>query len=291
MKKIILLFAFFLAAQLSYAQFFQASFAAEGNSLVFKLRPNPGGGDITTSWSDIEFFVRWPEGASAFKFGAIAVNHADFPGIAITNNGFDKQGSEKGYVNAWFGTSFFPTPKKAYADGVEYEVFRVSLNVAPDKIDFELVHNTFLKPHYLALVCDGGTDLTNPSGNFFYGHKPIICSIANCPASTPGANHVLRLNNALPVKNLSFQAGNSETEIFLEIFPNPAGEKLQIVLSEPVPGGDIRLYNQLGQLAFQQALGENEQDIQLQVGHLPKGAYWLELHSEKRFWREKIVMQ
>ena len=78
-----MLFLFLLSSFWCKAQFFQATIHKEGNDLVFRLRANPGGGDITTQWSDTEFFVRWPDGSPAFNFGTITVNTTDFPGINI----------------------------------------------------------------------------------------------------------------------------------------------------------------------------------------------------------------
>ncbi|MCB0582280.1 MAG: putative metal-binding motif-containing protein, partial [Phaeodactylibacter sp.] len=189
MKKIFTFIAFFLAFHFCSAQYFQATIVKDNNDLIFKIRPNPGGGDISTGWSDIEFFVRWSDSSPTFAFGAITVNNTDFPGVVIPNNGRNIQGTEVGYINNWFGISFSATPANTYTDGMEYEVFRVALNVPASSIPFELVHNSFFFPHYLALVSNSGTDLTNPDDIFFYGPDALICD-PNCPATTFGNNHV-----------------------------------------------------------------------------------------------------
>ncbi|MEL6274597.1 MAG: T9SS type A sorting domain-containing protein [Bacteroidota bacterium] len=215
----IVCFILFLSFSLSSnAQFFQASMAFDGNDLVFTVRPNPGGGDIITNWSDIEFFLRWPDGSSSFQFGELRVNTLDFPGISIPNNGTNVQGSEVGYTNNWFGTSFAVTPTNTYRDGVEYEVFRIAIDVDPASIDFELVHNNFFFPHYLALISGTGTDLSNQTGNVFYGENAMICS-PNCPATTAGSNHVDPGSTAplLPVELVFFKAEALEGQrTFLE---------------------------------------------------------------------------
>lgn len=191
----ILLFFFWSLSWLPFAQaqFFVATFDKENNDLVFKITPNTGGGDITTGWSDIEFFVRYPDGqAGTFSFGSISINNTDFPGINIPNNGTDAQGSETGFENNWFGTSFSATAARLYEEGMEYEVFRVTISIDPAMVNFELVHNEFFSPTYLALTSQSGGDLTNNGGNKFYGDSPETCN--TCPG--PSNNDILPLAGA-----------------------------------------------------------------------------------------------
>ena len=99
---------------------------------------------------------------------------------------------------------------------MEYEIFRVTLDIAADNIDFELVHNNGFYPHYLALSSGTGSDLSNVAGNMFYGDNAMICS-PNCPATTAGSNHVDEGNSApLPVELFSFTATKMELEVDLD---------------------------------------------------------------------------
>ncbi len=203
------LFTFFLICftiHFCQAQYFQATITKDANDLIFKIKANPGGGNITTDWSDIEFFVRWPDGSPTFNFGAITVNNTNFPGVPIALNGQNAQGSEVGFNNRWFGSSFSVTDTTTYIDGTEYEVFRVALDVPASTIDFQLVHNTNFSPTYLALTSGtGAVDRTAPTGNKFYGTLAMTCT--NCPAATGGTNHVDSGDEgALPVELLSFVA-------------------------------------------------------------------------------------
>ncbi len=201
MNKIYTFLAFLLLPLLSQAQYFQAYAEYQGNDIVFFLRPNPGGGNITTGWSDIEFFLRFPTGSPTFSYGAITINSTDFPGISVPNNGNNMQGSETGYTNTWFGTSYLPTAQQTYNDSQPYEVFRVTIDVDPSTIAFELVHNSFFFPTYLALGSHTGSDLSSTGGsNKFYGGA-ISCS---CPA--PSMNDMLTLATALPVELSDFKA-------------------------------------------------------------------------------------
>lgn len=193
--------AFLLFPLFSQAQYFRAFADYQGNDIVFYLQPNPGGGDITTGWSDIEFFLRYPTSAPVFSYGATTVNSTNFPGISMPYNGDDVQGSEMGYTNSWFGTSYSPTTNQTYTDGQVYEVFRVTLNIDPSTVNFELVHNAFFFPTYLALVSHVGGDMSSTGGvNKFYG------SSENCVCPAPSNNDRLVLGGALPVELHYFTA-------------------------------------------------------------------------------------
>ena len=201
MNKIYLFIAFLCLPLFSQAQYFQAYAEKQGNDLVFFLRPNPGGGNITTGWSDMEFFLRFPTGSATFNYGSIVVNSTDFPGVVMPYNGNNAQGSETGYTNSWFGTSYLPTPTQTYNDGQPYEVFRVTIDVDPATISFELVHNAFFFPTYLALASQTGSDLSSTGGaNKFYG------GAINCSCPSPNNNDVLTLSSALPVELSDFTA-------------------------------------------------------------------------------------
>lgn len=199
---------------ISSAQFFRASFEVDGMDLIFNIQPNPGGGDITTGWSDIEFFVRYPDiQAGSFSFGAITINTTDFPGISIPDNGADAQGSETGFENNWFGTSFTATANQTYTEGQVYEVFRVAVSVDPSTIDFELVANEFFFPHYLALTSQAGGDLTSSSGNKFYGNGATSCT--NCPQTS--TNYLLPLPTLLPAELVHFDVEKiNTTDAFIQ---------------------------------------------------------------------------
>ena len=218
MKNILLTFAIFLLANHVYGQRFLATIDSDLDTLIFKISPT--GGNITTNWSDIEFFVRWPDNSPAFTFGDIVVNYADFPGISIPDNGNDAQGSEVGYTNNWFGTSFSTTSSQTYHFGTDYWVFKVAVNgpAQAANVDFELCHNTNFAPFYLALTSGAGNDLTASGSNLkFFGTNAQICGPANCPASTPGNNHVASLDAPLPVELIHFEVSKyQEQDAYLE---------------------------------------------------------------------------
>lgn len=218
MKNILLILLIFLLAGQVYGQRFLASMESNEDTLIFKISPT--GGSITTNWSDIEFFLRWPDSSPAFTFGDILVNTTDFPGVSIPNNGTDVQGSETGFTNNWFGTSFSATASQTYNFGSDYWVFKVVVNGPAQATDiaFELCHNNNFAPFYLALTDGAGSDLTANDDNLkFYGNDAQICGPVNCPASTPGTNHIVSLPIPLPVDLVSFESYKlNETDALLK---------------------------------------------------------------------------
>lgn len=190
--------------------YFQGTATIEGNSILYKIKAV--GGNVTTGWSDIEFFFRNPTAAPdadpAFSAATITVNTTDFPGVVIPYNGKNIQGSESGYNNYWFGVSFSSTTPRTYNQNQEYLVCTIALADSPAGFGLELCHNEpGFTPHYIVLTDPVGIDLTNLTGsNKFYGPDTVICMPNNCPVSTPGNNHILPLSGAQPVELIDFQA-------------------------------------------------------------------------------------
>lgn len=196
------------------AQFFQATLEKDGMDLVVKIRPFPSGGDISTAFSGMEFFIRYDEAMTpAFSYGSISTNTSDFPTVTISNAGDNVQGMEAGYTNNWFVWSGIPTASSVFTDGVEVEVFRVTLDIDPATGDFELVHSTFFTPHYLALNSETGSDLTpvtdSPGTHVFYGSGASIC--VGC-GSGGSDLFLFSLNASLPVELRLFSVSQQENK-------------------------------------------------------------------------------
>ncbi len=77
----------------------------------------------------------------------------------------------------------------------------------------------------------------------------------------------------------------SESNLALEwnVFPNPVRDHLEVRCSFPVDG--IELFNYQGQLLLQ------SRKTELNVGHLPKGIYYLRVQSEGKHDWKKVVLQ
>ena len=186
-----------LFSQLTIAQGrFQASFSNSGNVLSFKLRPTA---DVTTAFSTIEFFVRYPDTSPEFTYGPIIENTTNFPGMG--NFTVISEADVDGYrVDHFVYTAPEPiTTSATYTGGTEYEVFSVKLIGAPtETVDLQLVHSPVDEdPFYLAITSGTGTELrTATESNFFYpttdiSGDPFFYQLADVP---------------LPVKWLSFTA-------------------------------------------------------------------------------------
>lgn len=208
----IILCLFCLALQSKAQPYFQATAVIAGNSIVVKVMPKQG--NITCGWIDIEFFFRnssgLPNADGFFANSVVVVNATDFPDVSIDYNepmGMNNQGTETGYNNYWFGGPFLPTPQITYLQNQEYVLCTINLPSSPAPYDLELCHNDGSSPHYITMTDQSSLERCNTTGtNKFYGPGAVICSPTNCPASTPGANHILPLDGSLPVELMSFQA-------------------------------------------------------------------------------------
>jgi hypothetical protein len=221
MKKIIVILAAILAFGELRAQYFEATITNSGNSLIFSVRPKPGGGNITlaagTELTNVEFYVRYPSAsAGVFTFGT-PVAGPEFPGLVMALKGTDPFGAYPGKTTAWFqwlsgGSNFVPSSglPRTYVAGTVYEMFRIPiLGTPPATVDFELVHNTSFVPSYIAItdrnnnslcaVNNAGTTI----GDAFFGLGFTIA----------GSDHILLLGLVpVPVKFNNFSAVRKEND-------------------------------------------------------------------------------
>ena len=175
-KLLLILFAISFYNIQSYAQIFKATIIADGVDLVVSLKAE--GGDITTDFSQIEFYLRTTDLTTAFTINT-TVNTTNFPGVPIANQGLAPT-QPSGYRTWWFASpSQNSGSTQTYTNGVEYELARLSFSGGlPDTDLFELVsdYNTFAS--YLSILSGGGLSLdashcifsTCPNELFFYGN-------------------------------------------------------------------------------------------------------------------------
>ena len=83
-----------------------------------------------------------------------------------------------------------------------------------------------------------------------------------------------------------------DMEMQISIYPNPATDKVNILIEEEIPDKDIRVqvYNMAGKLVYSAV--HQTKDIQLDIGHLPSAPYNLIiLQGQKVIGGKKIMVQ
>jgi hypothetical protein len=177
-KLLLILVAISLYSVQSYAQILKATITSDAGDIVISLKPE--GGDITTDFSQMEFFLRSTDLTTAFTTN-VAVNTTNFPGVPINLTG-------PANTNGGFRTWWFASPSQnsgatnTYTDGVEYELARISFTGGgPQTAVFELVSNLTDFSSYLSILSGGGANLDAFSciytscgaESFFYGDAPF----------------------------------------------------------------------------------------------------------------------
>ena len=78
----------------------------------------------------------------------------------------------------------------------------------------------------------------------------------------------------------------------IRVFPNPVKDQLNIVFNEPAQKAEISLVNIQGQVLTRQQLSAvyTGMEIQLHVGHMPRGAYFLRLLADDKQTVYRIVL-
>lgn len=86
----------------------------------------------------------------------------------------------------------------------------------------------------------------------------------------------------IPVQNINV--------LPISIYPNPASSTIYMDIGDPVIDATVTIYTYTGELIQNRRLygGTN---MQIEIGNLPAGEYYLLLNSEGRFYRGKIIKQ
>lgn len=92
-----------------------------------------------------------------------------------------------------------------------------------------------------------------------------------------------KAKNELSTSTLSLEKG-----VNMSVFPNPTSDLLQITTQKPL--NEVQLYNTLGQQIYQQQ-GLQQEQVQVDVSHLPKGMYIVRVRQGEVWGSEQVVIQ
>ena len=76
----------------------------------------------------------------------------------------------------------------------------------------------------------------------------------------------------------------------IAIYPNPAGDRLNIGLEKPLAKGDITLYDMAGNKVLQIVLDASKTDFSLNVSNIAAGQYLVIINSEKLVKSQKVII-
>lgn len=204
---------------------FAASLTNTGNLITFKLMPDQ---TVTTGFSTIEFFVRYPDPSPVFTYGTVTVNTAAFPGMAGNGNigggaagsgAWEIERDNPAYVIPGFHVDHFiftapavATTPAAYTMSTPYDLLSVSLEgTPPNTVDLQFVSDDFESTYYLAITDQNGGDLRPASlANYFF---PTTQTTAGPSGSTIYYQELV--NVPLPVKFLNFTATKNKDAALL----------------------------------------------------------------------------
>lgn len=192
---------------------FKATLTADGNDLIVYLTPSAGV-NITTGFSQVEFFIRTTDMTTSFTMGAPVINSTDFPGnIPVALSSDANNGTHRVFQFGYAGT---PSGSSAtYTNGTQYEFARMTLTGgSPNSAVFELASDLALYSSYLNILNESGGDLTFstciafgtcPGESVFTNGAPGLTSTSTTPMPVP-----------LPVELSSFTGWNESKMNVLE---------------------------------------------------------------------------
>ena len=141
----------------------------------------------------------------------------------------------------------------------------------------------FFAPHYLALTDGSGNDLTAPGTDLkFYGTDAQVCGPNNCPATTPGTNHVMVLLNALPVELTKFSVRQYQDRDAILLWETAS--EVNTSHFEIERSIDGRNWEQIG---IRQAVGNSEQI--LHYDYIDKAVFDPNTSTRLFYYRLRII--
>ncbi|UEG50209.1 T9SS type A sorting domain-containing protein [Ferruginibacter lapsinanis] len=177
MKKIFIsTLSLVLLASVSFAQKFSTKVTKSlaGDAITFSIVPDA---DVTTDFSVVEFFIKYPIASPQATYGTIAVNTTNFPGMTIA-----------GALGEWFiekdnAAYTIPgyhvdhlvytapaavTTSRLYSAGTVYDMITIPISGVTLDDNFRVVHQDSEASFYVALSSGGGADLRPASLNSMF---------------------------------------------------------------------------------------------------------------------------
>lgn len=181
---------------------FQGAFDYTGSTISFKLH-SIGAGSATLAL--VEYFVRVPNGAPVFTWGALTSNTTNFPGLGsfiVENFTSPLADVSYRYYHFYYTAPQPVTPSANFIDNKSYEIFSVSTSVNPALLNMEMLHTPSTEDPFYLGVADGIAQDLRPTveTNFFYP-----------TTNTAGNPYSLALTLALPTFLKDFNVNKQGT--------------------------------------------------------------------------------
>ncbi len=168
MKKIFIsTLSLFLFVSASFAQTFSTKVTKSlaGDALTFSIVPSA---DITTDFSVVEFFIKYPIASAQATYGTIAVNTTNFPGMTVAGalGEWFIEKDNAAYVIPGYHVDHFVytapaavTTSRTFTGGTTYDMITVPISGVTLDDNFRVVHQDSEASFYVALSSGGGADL------------------------------------------------------------------------------------------------------------------------------------
>ena len=134
-----------------------------------------------------------------------------------------------------------------------------------------------------------------PPYEYLWSTGAIGTTISNLAIGTYGLT-VTDANGCESLWEYEVMMVNSQHEIFREselvVYPNPTQDEVQLFWNREFPkGSEISIYNLLGQKELQQEVKDGQIRQTIDVSHLPKGAYLIQLVADGRILGSKKLVK
>src|SRR5690606_35179242 len=98
-------------------------------------------------------------------------------------------------------------------------------------------------------------------------------------------------NFALVVTGIDAPMGTSDLNLedAVSIYPNPVVEQLNIKLGQKLTNANVKVFNQMGQIAFEKDFNELKNTESIDLKSIPAGVYMVYIKSDQGVLTKKVV--
>lgn len=98
-------------------------------------------------------------------------------------------------------------------------------------------------------------------------------------------------NFALVVTGIDAPMGTSDLNLedAVSIYPNPVVEQLNIKLGQKLTNANVKVFNQMGQIAFEKDFNELKNTESIDLKSIPAGVYMVYIKSDQGALTKKVV--
>lgn len=119
----------------------------------------------------------------------------------------------------------------------------------------------------------------------------IFFNATGCNSETEVVNQCAASQHSIEYPNETIMAASTTSAVGIQLFPNPAQEKIQLQFGQDFETGHLEIFDAQGRLVKQQNLMPHTRRVQLDINELPTGFYLVKVETDGAHFTEKLLVE